>query len=77
MGIVEELKRRHDESGLIRLERRVRFKPGDTVRVVEGAFSELLGLYEGMDQRERVVILLNLLGRKVRVLLPSELVDAA
>ena len=76
-GIIEELKQRQDESGLIRFERRVRFNPGDTVRVVEGVFSDCLGLYEGMDDRERVAILLDLLGRKVRVLLASDLVDAA
>jgi transcriptional antiterminator RfaH len=76
-GVVEELKRRQDERGLIRLERRPRFNPGDSVRVVAGVFSEFLGLYEGMDERDRVAVLLNLLGRKVRVRLPSELVDAA
>lgn len=76
-GIIEELKHRQDESGLIRIERRARFNPGDTVRVVEGVFSDCLGLYEGMDDRERVAILLDLLGRKVRVVLASELVDAA
>jgi transcriptional antiterminator RfaH len=76
-GVVEELKRRQDESGLIRLERRARFSAGDTVRVVAGAFCDYLGLYEGMDDRERIAILLDLLGRKVRVFLASELVDAA
>jgi transcriptional antiterminator RfaH len=76
-GVVEELQRRQDEGGLIRLERRARFNPGDTVRVVAGAFSDCLGLYEGMDDRERVAILLDLLGRKVRVFLVSDLVDAA
>jgi transcriptional antiterminator RfaH len=76
-GVVEGLMRRQDESGLIRLERRARFCPGDTVRVVAGAFCDCLGLYEGMDDRERVAILLDLLGRKVRVFLVSDLVDAA
>jgi len=76
-GIVEELKRREDDRGLIQLERRARFHPGDAVRVVAGAFSECLGLYESTDERERVAILLNLLGRKVRVRLDSGLVDAA
>ena len=75
--MVEELKRRQDENGLIRLERRPRFNPGDQVRVVDGAFSDRLGLYEGMNDRERVAILLDLLGRKVRVDLAPELVDAA
>ena len=75
--VIEELKRRQDESGLISLERRPRFNPGDKVRVVEGAFSDCLGLYEGTSDRERVAILLDLLGRKVRVLLDSDLVNAA
>jgi transcriptional antiterminator RfaH len=76
-GVVEELRRRVDENGLFRFDRRPRFNPGDKVRIVDGVFSELLGLYEGMDDRERVAVLLDLLGRKVRVLLPSDLVDAA
>jgi len=76
-GIVEELKRRQDKNGLIGFERRDRFNPGDTVRVVEGAFSDCLGLYEGIDDRERAAILLDLLGRKVRVVLPSDLLDTA
>jgi transcriptional antiterminator RfaH len=76
-GIIEELKRREDETGLIRLDRRARFNQGDKVRVLEGAFSDCLGLYEGMNDRERVAILLDLLGRKVRVHLASEFVEAA
>ena len=40
-GILEELKRRQDENGLIRFERRV--------RVVEGVIFDCFGLYEGMD----------------------------
>ena len=76
-GVVEELQRRQDDSGYIRLERRVRFNRGDKVRVAGGVFTEFLGLYEGVDERERIAILLDMLGRKVRVLLPSELVDAA
>ena len=76
-GIVEELKLRQDENGLIVLQRRPRFNPGDTVRVVDGVFSDSLGLYEGIDDRERAAILLDLLGRKVRVVLPSESLDTA
>jgi transcriptional antiterminator RfaH len=76
-SLVEELKRREDESGLIRLERRPQFSPGDKVRVIEGAFADCLGLYEGTKDRDRVAILLDLLGRKVRVLVGSAFVDAA
>jgi transcriptional antiterminator RfaH len=76
-GVVEELKRRQDENGLIVLQPRPRFNPGDTVRVVDGIFSDSLGLYEGIDDRARAAILLDLLGRKVRVVLPSDLLDTA
>jgi transcriptional antiterminator RfaH len=61
----------------VRFESRPRFAPGDKVRVIEGVFSACLGLFEGMTDRERVAILLDLLGRKVRVVLDSDLVTAA
>ena len=75
--VVGALKQREDESGFIRLERRVRFSPGDTVRVLEGAFTDSLALVEGMNDRERVAILLDFLGRKVRVLVGADLIVAA
>lgn len=74
-NIVEGLRRREDESGFIRLERR-RFAPGEKVHVLDGAFSACVGLFEGMSDRERAAILLDLLGRKVRVVLDVESVAA-
>ena len=50
---------------------------GDRVEVVGGAFTSYLGLYEGMADSERVRILLDLLGRKVRVVLDGEAIVAA
>ena len=41
---------------------------GDKIRVIDGALYDCCGLYEGMNSRERVAILLDLLGRKVRAL---------
>ena len=43
----------------------------------DGAFQQCLGLYEGMTSNERVTVLLELLGRKVRVSLDAELLIAA
>ena len=54
-----------------------RFAPGDKVRVIDGVFDACLGLFEGMADRERVAILLDLLGRKVRVILDGDAVAAA
>ena len=76
-AIIDGLRRREDADGFVQLERRARFASGDKVRVLEGAFCDHLGLFEGMSGQERVAILLDLLGRKVRVLLELDVIDAA
>nr|WP_067287478.1 transcription/translation regulatory transformer protein RfaH [Marinobacterium profundum] len=45
-------------------------KPGDPVRVAEGPFAELDALFECYDGTERVVILLNLMQRSQRLVMP-------
>ena len=77
VGIVEALKSREDANGFIKLDCRPRFHVGDKIRVLDGAFSSYLGLFDGMAERERIAILLDLLGRKVRVILDADLVAAA
>jgi transcriptional antiterminator RfaH len=76
-GIVEALKQREDCGGFIKLDARPPFRSGDKIRVLDGAFSSCLGLFESMAERERIAILLDLLGRKVRVVLDADLVAAA
>jgi transcriptional antiterminator RfaH len=76
-AIIHGLKSREDAQGFIQLQRRPQFAAGDKVRIREGVFSDCLGLFEGMGDRERVAILLELLGRKVRVVLDEEFVVAA
>lgn len=76
-SIIDCLRSREDADGFIQLERRPQFAPGDKVRVREGVFYDCLGLFEGMGDRERVAILLELLGRKVRVVLDEEFIVAA
>ncbi len=76
-AIIEGLKYREDANGFVRLERRPRFAPGDKIRVSDGAFCDCLGLYEAINGNDRSAILLDLLGRKVRVVLDNALIDAA
>lgn len=76
-SVIDGLKSRENEQGFIQLERRPQFVAGDKVRVREGVFCDCLGLFESMGDRERVAILLELLGRKVRVVLDEEFVVAA
>jgi transcriptional antiterminator RfaH len=75
--VLETLRKREDAGGYVRLEHRPNFNVGDRIRVLDGAFADCLGLYEGMRDSDRVAILLDLLGRKVRVTVDVERVAAA
>lgn len=75
--VLQAIAAREDEDGLVRLASAPMFKPGQTVRVMEGAFADQIGLYEGCADQERVRILLNLLGRKVRVMIDTVAIAAA
>jgi transcriptional antiterminator RfaH len=77
VGVIEALQSREDAAGFIKLEQRPPFRAGEKVRVLDGAFASCLGLFEGMAERERIAILLDLLGRKVRVVLDADLIAAA
>lgn len=76
-GVLGALKAREDERGFVTLGSRPGFAPGDKVRVLAGAFMNSAGLFDGMGDHDRVAILLDLLGRKVRVHLDADLVAAA
>ena len=75
--VIHALKAREDTSGYVTLDQRPKFAIGDKVRVLAGVFAGNLGLFDGMADRDRVAILLELLGRKVRVSLEADLVAAA
>jgi transcriptional antiterminator RfaH len=75
--VIDALKAREDASGYVTLEQRPKFAIGEKVRVLAGVFADNLGLFDGMADRDRVAILLDLLGRKVRVSIGPELVTAA
>ena len=75
--VIDALKAREDASGCVTLEQRPKFAMGEKVRVLAGVFADNLGLFDGMADRDRVAILLELLGRKVRVSLEADLVAAA
>lgn len=75
--IVEQLRDREDDQGCVRLEKQPIFSRGDKVRVQDGIFESCLGLFEGLTDGERVAVLLDLLGRKVRVFIDADFVTAA
>jgi len=76
-GVLGALKAREDDRGFVRMEATPAFALGDRVRVLAGAFMDNAGLFDGMEDHDRVSILLDMLGRKVRVHLDADMVAAA
>jgi transcriptional antiterminator RfaH len=75
--VIHALKAREDASGYVTLDQRPKFAIGEKIRVMAGVFADNLGLFDGMADRDRVAILLELLGRKVRVSIEADMVAAA
>lgn len=76
-SVVVALQNLHDAEGFVVLETSPRFAPGEPVRVTGGAFANFIGLYEGLTDHQRVAILLDLLGRKVRMSIDLGFLEAA
>ena len=76
-GVISALKAREDEKGFVGMDPRSTFAIGDKVRVIAGAFMDNPAFFSGMADRDRIYILLEMLGRKVRVQLDMDLVAAA
>ena len=76
-GVVERLRAREDGEGCVSLASLALFKRGARLRVLDGVFAGHSGVYERLTDAERVVLLLDLLGRRVKVTLPIHAVEAA
>jgi transcriptional antiterminator RfaH len=73
--VIDELRAR-ERNGLVELPKREAFKVGDSVRVLSGPFGGHLAIFAGMRPRERVEILLQLLGSVQRVTLAESDIEA-
>jgi transcriptional antiterminator RfaH len=74
-SVIDGLKAR-ETGGLIDLPKPPRFRPGDQVRVLHGPAIGLVGLFVGMRPRQRVEVLLAILGGQ-RTILPADAVEPA
>lgn len=75
-GVIDALRAREDTNGYVR-QNSPPLLQGAAVRVIDGVFAACLGLFECMSDKDRVAVLLDLLGRRVRVILEAESITAA
>lgn len=64
--VIEALRKREGEDGHVHLDA-PKFLRGAAVRVLDGVFASCMGMFESMNDKDRVTVLLDLLGRRVRV----------
>jgi transcriptional antiterminator RfaH len=74
--IISAIRARENETGLVELDNVLPFKPGEVVRVASGPLQDQTGIFQCLDDKQRVVLLLDLLGRAVTIRLPVESVAA-
>ncbi|CAN5173112.1 transcription/translation regulatory transformer protein RfaH [soil metagenome] len=75
--VLSLLKTREDENGFIKMDHRPQLTLGEKVRVLAGAFADSFGFFDGLGDRDRVAVLLDFLGRKIRVSFDAETIAAA
>ncbi len=72
--VIEMLKARTAESGLIRMEESL--KPGDKVMIKDGAFKDLTGIFErGVKDIDRIIILLSCVSYQGRIIVDRDFVE--
>ena len=76
-GIIEALIASCDERGVLRFDGDGRLRVGDRVQVLAGPFAEQFGLLERLDDQGRVRLLLEIMGGRVPVEVPSEILIPA
>lgn len=74
---IHDLKAREDTGGCVNADALTVFIKGDKVRIRDGAFQDQVALFEGLSDKNRVDLLLNFLGREMRVSVPTYAVEAA
>lgn len=75
-GVVEDILARADNQGIVPMREPEPFEAGETVQVTEGPLADQVGWFERCTDDQRVVVLLDLLGRQLRVPLPLGAVRA-
>lgn len=70
--VVDEIRAREDANGYVVVNRLLGLRSGQRVRVLTGAFADQVGIFQAETDRDRVHVLLELLGRLVKVEVPLD-----
>jgi len=71
--VIDALRATEDDQGHIKFNLVEHLRPGEQVSIMGGPFDSLVGTFARMNDRERVVVLLELMGRPTPTVVPREL----
>jgi transcriptional antiterminator RfaH len=74
--IIEQLQSQEEEKEVVAASSLMTFVKGDKVRILEGAFQDQLAVYHSMSDSHRIQLLLNFMGREMKVILPTYAIEA-
>jgi len=75
-GIVEAIRNRENDEGLVEVAEPCPYSEGEVVAITRGALADQTAIFKCGDDRQRVTLLLSLLGREMEVRLPTSAVRA-
>jgi transcriptional antiterminator RfaH len=75
--IIDDLRAGEIGDGIVPVASLVNFVKGEKVRIVEGVFADQMAIFESMDDKSRVQLLLTFMGREMKMTLPTYAVEAA
>jgi transcriptional antiterminator RfaH len=76
VSIIHELKSQEVSEGVVPLSSIITFSKGEKIRVIEGVFADHMAVFESMDDKSRVQVLLTFMGREMKMALPTYAVEA-
>ncbi|MBP9764325.1 MAG: transcriptional activator RfaH [Gammaproteobacteria bacterium] len=76
-SIIDDLKAQESAEGLVSVGSLFVFAKGDKVRILEGTFKDHTAIFEKLDDKQRVHLLLSFMGRETKFSLPIYAVEAA
>jgi len=75
--VIDELRGREDDAGLFLEVAEDTLKKGDAIQITSGPFFDRKGVFDGLNDNQRVAVLLDIMGRQVKTLVPRKVIRRA
>lgn len=75
--VIDDLRSQEIAEGIVPVVSLVNFVKGEKVHILDGAFKDQMAIFESMDDKSRVQLLLTFMGREMTMTLPTYAVEAA